>query len=383
MVFSVFDRMMMAEALQLSRKGLYTTEPNPRVGCVLTQGGQIVGRGWHVQAGEGHAEVNALSEAASRAKCATAYVTLEPCSHVGRTPPCAEALIRAGVSRVVAAMQDPNPKVAGKGFTILKEAGIQTQCGLLENESAMVNPGFIKRMKTGIPWVRVKLAMSLDGRTAMASGESQWITGAAARQDVQRLRARSSAIITGSGTVRQDNPSLTVRPGELGDSLHSHAEQITQRQPKRVILAQDANLDDKLSIFNQGGDVILVTSPQAKLSASLLSQPLLQHWVLDQGEDGYLQLEALLHKLAEEECNEVMIEAGATLAGAFVASGLVDELYVYMAPTLMGSHARPLLQLPLEKMNERIGLKLQDIRQVGEDLRLIYTLTGKSPTYSG
>ena len=213
---AILDSRMMARALQLAYKGLYTTEPNPRVGCVLVLQGEVVGEGWHVQAGEGHAEVNALAQAGSRARGATAYVTLEPCSHTGKTPPCAEALIEAGVARVVAAMQDPNPLVSGKGLARLQEAGVEVECGLLEVEARALNPGFIKRMQTGMPFVRIKLAMSLDGRTAMASGESQWITGPDARADVQRLRARSGAVISGADAVLQDDSALTVRAAELG-----------------------------------------------------------------------------------------------------------------------------------------------------------------------
>ncbi len=381
MTFSVFDRMMMAAALQLARKGLYTTDPNPRVGCVLTQGEQIVGSGWHEHAGEGHAEVNALADARdanggtdvnSGAKGATAYVTLEPCSHFGRTPPCAQALIDAGVRRVVAAMQDPNPLVAGKGFALLNAAGIETQSGLLDAEAQQLNPGFIKRMQTGRPWVRVKMAMSIDGRTAMASGESQWITGVAARQDVQRLRARSSAIVTGSGTVLYDNPSLTVRPDELGESLQSVAADIARRQPIRVVVSSQAEFSSELNIFQSSGDVILATAPNAMLSDALQANARISHWPLSLNECGRPDLGALLDKLAAHGCNEVLVEAGAGLSGAFIEADLVDEIFIYMAPKLLGSRARPLFELPFDTMAEQRGLVLQEMCQLGQDIRFIF-----------
>jgi diaminohydroxyphosphoribosylaminopyrimidine deaminase/5-amino-6-(5-phosphoribosylamino)uracil reductase len=365
-VWSVEDTTFMAEAIRLARQGQYTTHPNPRVGCVLARNGSIVGRGFHLRAGEGHAEVNAINDAGDVARGATAYVTLEPCSHYGRTPPCAEALIKAGVTRVVSAMQDPNPEVAGRGLLMLAAAGITCEVGLLEAAARELNPGFIKRMETGMPWVRVKLAMSLDGRTAMRSGESQWITGAAARRDVQRLRAKSSAIVTGIGSIMIDDSSLTVREAELnfGARLENAAE-IVKQQPLRVVLDTAGQMSASAKILSQPGRTLWVTLGEREMPhAEVLTA---------QTSDGRIDLRWLLEYLAaNEQCNEVLVEAGATMAGAFVAADLVDELIVYMAPTLLGSNARPLLQLPLDKMDQQKRLKMTDCRQLGDDLRLTY-----------
>ncbi len=357
------DILYMEEAIQLARQGLYTTHPNPRVGCVLVKDGTIIGRGFHLRAGEGHAEVNALKEAGEAARGATAYVTLEPCSHYGRTPPCAEGLIKAGVSRVVSAMQDPNPEVAGRGIQMLQQAGIDCSVGLLETQSRDLNPGFIKRMEIGLPWVRVKLAMSLDGRTAMQSGESQWITGAAARQDVQRLRARSAAIITGIGSIQIDDSSLTVREAELG---LENANEIVKQQPLRVVLDTEGQMSPEANILQQPGRTLWVTCGEREMPhADVLAA--------QQASDGRIDLHWLLRYLAvSEQINEVLVEAGAQLAGAFVEAQLVDELVVYMAPTLLGSDARPLLQLPLDKMAQQKRLIMTDLLQLGDDLRFTY-----------
>lgn len=357
------DIAYMEEAIQLARQGLYTTHPNPRVGCVLAKDGNIIGRGFHLRAGEGHAEVNALNEAGEAARGATAYVTLEPCSHYGRTPPCAEGLIGAGVTRVVSAMQDPNPEVAGRGIQLLQQAGIDCSVGLMEMQSRDLNPGFIKRMETGMPWVRVKLAMSLDGRTAMQSGESQWITGATARQDVQRLRAQSSAIITGIGTILMDDSSLTVREGELG---LDNAAEIVKQQPLRVVLDTEGQMSPDAKILKQPGRTLWVTCGERDM-------PHAEVLAAQQAVDGRIDLHWLLRYLAaSEQTNEVLIEAGAQLAGAFLEAQLVDELVVYMAPTLLGSAARPLLQLPLDKMEQQKRLIMTDLLQLGDDLRLTY-----------
>ncbi|WP_372741610.1 bifunctional diaminohydroxyphosphoribosylaminopyrimidine deaminase/5-amino-6-(5-phosphoribosylamino)uracil reductase RibD [Neptunomonas sp.] len=362
-VWSIEDTTYMEEAIQLARQGLYTTHPNPRVGCVLVKDGKIIGRGFHLRAGEGHAEVNALKEAGEAARGATAYVTLEPCSHYGRTPPCAEGLIKAGVVRVVSAMQDPNPEVAGRGIQMLQHAGIDCSVGLLNTQSHELNPGFIKRMETGMPWVRVKLAMSLDGRTAMQSGESQWITGTAARQDVQRLRARSAAIVTGIGSIQLDDSSLTVREAELG--LENAAE-VVKQQPLRVVLDSTGQLSPAAKILQQPGRTLWVTSGEREM-------PYAEVLAAQQTSDGRIDLHWLLRYLAAtEHTNEVLVEAGAQLAGAFVEAGLVDELIVYMAPTLLGSEARPLLQLPLDKMAQQKRLVMTDLLQLGDDLRLTY-----------
>ena len=359
------DREFMAEALQLARRGLYTTAPNPRVGCVLVRDGRVIGRGWHERAGEPHAEINALRDAGD-ARGATAYVTLEPCSHHGRTPPCCEALVAAGVTRVVAAMRDPNPQVAGRGLDHLCAAGIVVEAGLLEAEARRLNPGFISRMERGRPWLRVKLAMSLDGRTAMASGESQWLTGPAARSDVQRLRARSCAVVSGVDTVLQDNAALSVRAGELG---LPDADRIAQRQPLRVVLDSHLRLRPPARIFAEPGRLIIATADDEQRRW----QPLLDagaEVICLPGRDGRIDLRRLSDWLVGEQCNEVMVEAGATLAGAYWRAGLVDRLTVYMAPTLLGSNGRPLLNLPFTQMREQQRLDILDMRAVGADWRI-------------
>src|SRR5690606_2677443 len=362
------DYMMLA--LQLAEQGLYTTHPNPRVGCVVVRDGEIVGRGWHRRAGEPHAEVHALREAGDRAQGATLYVTLEPCSHFGRTPPCADAVVQAGVARVVVAMQDPNPLVAGQGIERLRQAGIEVIVGVAEAEARKLNIGFVSRMERGHPWVRCKLAMSLDGRTAMASGESVWITGSAARRDVQRLRARSSAIITGVGTVEHDNPSLTVREAELD---LANAAEVAQRQPLRVVLDRRLRVDPAAKLLDLPGNTLLVCGAEGRSRRAAVERDRVQVMELP-ARDGQLDLDQLLAELAKLECNEVMIEAGATLSGAFMRAGLVDELWIYMAPKLMGSSARPLLDMPeIGKMAEALNLKLQDVSPIGQDLRLIYS----------
>jgi diaminohydroxyphosphoribosylaminopyrimidine deaminase/5-amino-6-(5-phosphoribosylamino)uracil reductase len=357
---SIADREYMARALQLAERGLYTTTPNPRVGCLLVDpvSGRTLGEGFHRKAGEGHAEVNALQAAGDTARGATAYVTLEPCSHTGKTGPCSDALITAGVARVVYAMEDPNPAVAGRGVERLRAAGIQADGPLMETQAEALNPGFIKRMRTGLPWVRCKLAMSLDGRTAMASGESQWITGPCARADVQRLRARSCAIVTGVETLLQDQPALTVRDPAI-DTLG--------RQPLRVIVDSRLRSPADAGIFRQPGRTCLASARAAvggKYDAAI------NVWHLP-GSDERVDLHRLLQKLAAEEaCNEVMIEAGPTLAGSFMADGLVDELQVYMAGILLGNLAKPLLELPFATMSQRRRLQIIDIRALGEDWRI-------------
>ena len=361
------DRQWMSRALTLAARGLYTTEPNPRVGCVLVKGEQVVGEGWHVQAGEGHAEVNALAQAGEQARGATAYVTLEPCSHVGKTPPCADALIAAGVSRVVAAMQDPNPLVAGNGLQRLRDAGIEVTCGLLEEQARELNPGFIKRMQLGLPWVRVKLAMSLGGRTAMASGESKWITGPAARADVQRLRARSGAVISGADSVLLDDSALTVRASELGLS-DEEASAAVQRQPLRVLIDSLRRVPLEQRFFRESGPTLVISTSAEQAAESY--QSIGSELLALPGDDGKVDLPTVLRTLAERGCNEVLVEAGAALSGAFWRAGLVDELIVYMAPRLLGSQARPLMQLPFESMSEAMDVAVSDMRAIGQDWRI-------------
>jgi len=361
----------MQRALRLAQKGLYSTDPNPRVGCVLVKNENIVGEGGHQKAGEPHAEVLALKQAGDKAKNATAYVTLEPCSHTGKTPPCADALIQAGVSRVIVAMQDPNPLVAGQGLKRLQDAGIEVESGLMEVQASALNPGFIKRMETGLPYVRIKMAMSLDGRTAMASGESQWITGDAARQDVQLLRARSSAILTGIGTVLSDDPSMNVRVS----AEELNVDKI--RQPVRVVLDSALRFPFSAKIAKVAGEVLVMTAVDVTAANSDVENRDCQ-FVQIAEKDGHVDLTAALKYLAEKEINEVHVEAGAILSGAFLQQQLVDEIVIYMAPHIMGDEAKGLFSLPgLSKMKDRISLNIQDVRMLGKDLRI----TAK-PVYS-
>lgn len=395
----IADRHFMARAIHLASQGLYTTDPNPRVGCVIVKEGQVVGEGWHRRAGSPHAEPLALAAAGDAARGATAYVSLEPCCHHGRTPPCTEALLAAGVARVVVAMTDPNPLVAGSGLDRLRAGGVAVEQGLLETEARRLNPGFIKRMERGLPHVRVKLAASLDGRTAMASGESQWITSAAARRDVQFLRARSSAILTGVGTLLADDPSLNVRlsPADL-PGLGPNG---TVRQPLRVVVDSHLRTPPTARLLSLPGQTLIAClDPEAEGRAPESPEPdraPARDRALDDGgpppsQDarqaaaleaagagilrlppgpGGLDLETLLRYLARMEINEVLIEAGATLAGSALQAGLVDELVLYLAPHLMGDAGRGLFHLAgLDRMNDRLALEIQDLRQIGPDLRL-------------
>lgn len=361
----IFDVEHMARALRLAGRGLYTTAPNPRVGCVIAHGETVVGSGWHQRAGGPHAEVFALREAAERARGATAYVTLEPCAHFGRTPPCADALIAAGVARVVIAHEDPFPDVDGRGIDKLGAAGIEVETGLMREAAHELNRGFFARVERGRPWLRVKLAMSLDGRTGLANGQSKWITGAAARADVQRWRARSSAILTGSGTVLADNPQLTVRDLRV-DPEH---EIDGFAAPLRVVL-------DRQLVTPIGAYVLDDSAPTLVLHSSL-NQPIdsrfagIECAALENSVDR-LDLQAVLALLAARGINEVQVEAGPVLCGALFAAGLVDELLLYIAPVLLGDKARPLLGLPsLSEMADRWHLQVMDQRQIGSDWRLL------------
>ena len=354
--FTALDHQHMAHALRLAERAAYTARPNPMVGCVIARDEVVVGEGWHQRTGGAHAEVFALRQAGEQARGATAYVTLEPCAHHGRTPPCALALIEAGVSRVVAAMRDPFPKVDGGGFVLLREAGIEVAEGLMAAQARELNHGFLSRIERGRPWVRVKLAASLDGRTAMADGSSKWITGAAAREDVQHWRARAGAILTGAATVLADDPMLTVR---LADT--------EVLPPLRVVL--DARLRSlECARVREGGAPTLyvhdaAVSPPDAADAEFASVP---------SHDGRLDLGAVLALLAERGINEVHTEAGATLAGALLAGGWVDELLLYQAPTLLGEHGLPLLSgLGIHAMDQQRQMRVVDRRQVGEDLRLL------------
>ncbi len=377
------DSHWMACALRLAERGLYSTSPNPRVGCVLVRDGKVVGEGWHQRAGEAHAEIHALSAAGEMARGATAYITLEPCSHHGRTPPCTDALHTAGVKRVVAAVQDPNPQVAGLGLEKLRAAGIEVECGLMEAAARELNIGFFSRMTRGMPWVRSKIAMSLDGRTALHNGTSQWITGKAARQDVQHWRARSCAVLTGIGTILADDPQLNVREVE------------TSRQPLRVVVDSYLRLPLTARILSAeytpsltlpprereqipspsgrgaGERVLVYTATKDTGKIAALEKAGARVTVLPDA-NGRVDLIAVLRDLAANGCNEVLVEAGSALNGALLQAGLVDELVLYLAPQLLGDMARGMAAMgELTDLNQSIELDWRDVRQVGSDLRIV------------
>jgi diaminohydroxyphosphoribosylaminopyrimidine deaminase/5-amino-6-(5-phosphoribosylamino)uracil reductase len=365
MMFSAIDHAHMAQALGLAERGLFTAQPNPRVGCVIAHAGDVVGVGWHQRAGEPHAEVFALREAGERARGATAYVTLEPCAHHGRTPPCADALIAAGVARVVIASEDPFPQVNGRGIEKLRAAGITVETGLLRDAARELNTGFFSRIERQRPFVRVKLAMSLDGRTALANGESKWITGEAARADVQQWRARSSAILTGSGTVLADNPRLTVR---LPDNPLPAGERECGIAPLRVVLDRRLRTPAGSNVLDSAAPTLLLHATDATCTDDRFAQV---ERVVVPGQGDALNLAAVLALLAGRGCNELHVEAGPTLCGALFAAGLVDELLLYVAPLLLGDSARPLLHLPnLTDMAARWQLQLVEQQAVGADWRL-------------
>lgn len=367
--FSLKDAEFMQLALDLAKQGEFTAAPNPAVGCVLVKNGQIVGKGFHAKAGEPHAEVMALREAGENARGATAYVTLEPCAHYGRTPPCAKGLVDAGVRNVIAAMYDPNPLVAGKGLGILADAGIESAVGLLKENAEELNKGFLKRMRTGRPFVQLKLAMSIDGKTAMANGESKWITGAQARADVQQYRAKASAILSTSQTVLADNPSLNVRWVELPQEVQARYIEQNLRQPVRVILDSSHKVRSDFNLFLTDSPVWLAGKDKFQLNGFSASTEYLQ-LISNQGES---HLQALMTELGKRQINTLWVEAGATLAGALIAENLVDELIIYMAPKLLGDQARDLCHLPyLTKLADAPLWALQLCEPIGDDLKLIY-----------
>jgi len=348
----------MRRALALAEKGLYTTDPNPRVGCVLVKDGQIVGEGWHQRAGEPHAEVHALAQAGARSVGATAYITLEPCAHFGRTPPCADALVAAGIARAVVAIEDPFPLVSGIGMAKLRDAGIPVQCGVLESESRELNIGFHQRLHQNRPWVRLKLGLSLDARSALADGRSQWITGAAARADVQHWRARSSAILTGIGSILADDSRLNVR---LEDA-------VTHLAPLRVIVDSRAQLPANARLLQQPGPILLVTRADAPARPELDSR--VERAACTSVVRG-VDLAELMSMLAMRGCNELLVESGPTLAGALIKANLVDELLLYLAPKLLGSTARGAFDMPgLENLDDAHVWQWHAIDRVGADLRL-------------
>jgi diaminohydroxyphosphoribosylaminopyrimidine deaminase/5-amino-6-(5-phosphoribosylamino)uracil reductase len=357
-MFTPADRQYMGRALGLAERGLFTTTPNPRVGCVIVRDGAVVGEGFHERAGEPHAEANALAAAGERAAGATVYVTLEPCSHHGRTPPCADALVAARVRRVVAAMGDPNPRVAGDGFTRLRAAGIEVAAGLLEDEARELNVGFVSRLTRGRPWVRLKVAATLDGRTAAANGQSQWITGEASRRDGHRWRARACAVVTGIGTVRDDDPRLTVR------------EVATTRQPFRVLV--DSRLDVPLAArILEGGRVLVAAAAEDRAKIAALRAAGAEVVVLPNA-SGKVDLAGLMRELARRELNEIHVEAGVKLNGSLVAAGVVDELLVYLAPSLLGDGGSAMFNLPsIARLDQKLPLRLVDVQRVGADVRVV------------
>ena len=357
MSFSAFDYECMASALQLARMGLESTHPNPRVGCVITREGRVVGKGWHKRAGEGHAEINALNNAGDMAAGGTAYVTLEPCSHVGRTPPCVDALIKAKVTRVIFAIDDPNPDVNGSGHQRLHKAGIEVQSGLMVKEAEELNAGFLKRMRRGLPWVRIKLAQSMDGHIALANGSSQWISGPGSRADVQNWRARSDAILTGIGTVLADDPSLNVRKNEAA------------RQPARIILDSHWRTPVNARLLALPGQVLIAGLEENPVPDDLRNSA--ADCVGLPSSTGRVDLKAVLHELAVRGINEVQVEAGATLCGSLMQQGLADELLIYQAPVILGGGAVSPFALPrLDNMDDRVHLEWVDSRYIGKDLRL-------------
>ncbi|MCL1058947.1 bifunctional diaminohydroxyphosphoribosylaminopyrimidine deaminase/5-amino-6-(5-phosphoribosylamino)uracil reductase RibD [Shewanella gelidimarina] len=367
-MWSTEDNQMMSLAIELAQKGLYTTRPNPCVGSVLVKDGVIVGEGYHIRAGGPHAEVYALNMAGDDAIGATAYVTLEPCSHYGRTPPCAKALIESKVSRVVIAVTDPNPQISGRGITMLRDAGIQVDVGLLTDAAKQVNLGFLKRMEQGLPWVTVKLAASLDGKTALSNGESKWITGPEARRDVQRVRARHCALITGVETVLADNPSLNVRHSELG-SLSNEIAPAELHQPMRVVLDSQARLGADLKLFSINSPILLISTCDYPEKVKSAWPAHVSHQILA-AKDKRVDLSALLVFLGKS-CNSVLVEAGATLAGAFVSEQLADEIILYQAMKILGAQGRDLLALPsFETMSQIPSINVIDERKVGKDTRL-------------
>lgn len=360
------DREFMSYAIRLAERGAYTTHPNPRVGCVIVKNNKIIGEGWHIEAGKEHAEINAIKDAgSSNVKDATVYVSLEPCSYQGKTGPCSTALVKAGVAKVVIAMLDPNPKVSGQGVQELKDNGIEVEVGVLQKQAEQLNPGFIKRMKTGRPFVRNKMAMSLDGRTALDSGESKWITSEDARNDVHKLRARSDCILTGVGTILTDDPSMTVRIDGI------------LKQPLRVIVDTHLSTPLDAKILAQQGKTIILTCREDQADIERFAKQGIEVVVISK-KGSNLDLESVLDHLGSMEINEVLLEAGATLSGAMLQAGLVDELVIYMAPILLGNKAKGLFGLSnLESMDEKIGLTIIEHRAIGVDWRIKATLKNK------
>jgi len=365
----------MAEAIKLAARGLYSTQPNPRVGCVIVNGEEIVGRGWHQIAGEAHAEINALNDAGDRARGGMAYVSLEPCSHTGRTGPCCEALIQAGIERVVVAMQDPNPLVSGQGIDYLKQHQVDVMVPCMAEPAAQLNIGYIKRHQQNTPFVRCKLAMSLDGRSGLSNGVSKWITGPAARADVQKLRARSCAIVTGIDTVLADDPAMTIRTDQIDVTDIGLA---TRKQPLRVVLDSNLRIKADATILSPVDEVLVICRDDGEIDEpardQLISRGIEVVALAGAGEKG-IDLAAVMRLLADRECNEILVECGARLAGALISNKLLDELIIYMGPKFLGHNGLPLLKLPeFSVMDQVVGLEFREVRQVGEDLKITAVL---------
>lgn len=360
----------MARAIQLAKRGCYHTSPNPNVGCVIVKNHIIVGEGWHQKAGLAHAEINALAMASDHAKDSTVYLSLEPCTHFGKTPPCCDALIKAGIKTLFIAMLDPNPKVSGNSIEKLEAAGITVNIGLLASEARDLNTGFLQRMENGLPYVRCKLAMSLDGRTALASGHSKWITGPAARQDVQLLRAKSCAIITGINTILVDNPSLTVRQNDLPKWKKWHLEEV--RQPLRVILDSKLRLPMDAKCLSEPGNTVVITQHKDQNRIAKFNCLSTTEVVQLSEKLSYIDLKTVLSKLADTyECNDVLIEAGPTLSGAFLQANLVDEIILYIAPIIMGNKEQSSFRLPpLQQLTQAHSVNISDIRTIGKDIKV-------------
>ena len=358
------DEVFLRRAVTIAGNGLFSARPNPRVGCVIAKNGRVIGEGWHVRAGDAHAEINALASASDSTVGADVYVSLEPCSHTGRTPPCVDALIEAGVARVITATTDPNPKVCGEGVSRLRASGIEVVVAESDFGAIELNSGFFKRMLTGRPQIRLKIAATLDGRTAAHDGSSRWITGAEARADVHRLRARSCAVVTGIGTVLADDPRLTARVDG------------TFAQPMRVIVQGRRRIPEDAQLFNEPGRIVLV-QPESDYSHAALPEDVGVLVLSDEPES--VNLEALIRFLSEQECNEVLLESGPTLSGAFLAQGLVDEIWVYQSAGLLGDRGRAMFELDgVNTISDQIALHLKEVTRMGEDLRLIYTPRGSS-----
>lgn len=359
-MFTAYDHQFMAQALRLAERGLYTVTPNPRVGCVIARDGKLVGSGWHEQAGQPHAEIHALHNAGEAARGATAYVTLEPCSHHGRTPPCADALIKAGIANVIIAMEDPNPMVSGRGCSRLEQAGIAVRTGLLHAEAHALNIGFVSRMVKKKPWVRIKVAASLDGKTALNNGASQWITGEAARRDGHQWRARSCAILTGIGTVQADDPQLTVR----------HVE--TTRQPKKIVVDRRLAISSRAKLLQGSGEAWIFTANEGDTKKKAALHRMGANVIVFPDTEGAVDLKAMMAMLADSGVNEILVEAGSGLNGALVAAGLADELVIYLAPHLLGNTAQGICKLPeLTQLDRKKTLAIQDLRMIGSDIRVV------------